>query len=608
MLPARRKTFHYLVQWSISFLILSCSGSGVGNESGFREIDEANERALNLIKTDRDSAMRISHQMVNQSQLVDYSKGYADAMSVLGIGFKRMQQFDSAIICHREALNVRKRSGNPVAVAKSLSNIGEIYQALEDDKTSLVFFDSAYVIYSNIDSVQYLSGICGNIAISYDYLRKSDSAEYYFRKAVFWAEAAANSPRDLVSAYKNLSLFCQERYPMDSSLNHLKKAKRIAVDSRLYGELPGIILTEGSLVRSSNPEAAEHLLDSALQLANQIDLPLLKERIYWEQINWNDSRNLPTERRILDSLIVAIYKATNQARTKDFAEFEVKYDLAEKEAQNRILKAESDHKSRQQRLLMLLLMGSVILIVFVGRNLLLTRRIAAKDRELAEERIDNLIHHQEVQRIDDMIEAEEKERKRISRELHDRVGSLLGALKLNYNAIEEQHGDVLHASLDAHKAVKSILQESIVEVRKISHNMAGGLIEQFGLSNAIHQLIATLESSGKMSVDFYDTDLNDSLSPHQEITAFRIIQELVGNVLKHAQATSLEISLNRSDDQIIVMVEDDGKGFDVRTKSGGIGMQNMQQRIESIGGKMYIDSHEKSGTSVILEIPVNHEG
>ena len=138
--------------------------------------------------------------------------------------------------------------------------------------------------------------------------------------------------------------------------------------------------------------------------------------------------------------------------------------------------------------------------------------------------------------------------------------------------------------------------------------MAGGLIEQFGLSNAIHQLIATLESSGKMSVDFYDTDLNDSLSPHQEITAFRIIQELVGNVLKHAQATSLEISLNRSDDQIIVMVEDDGKGFDVRTKSGGIGMQNMQQRIESIGGKMYIDSHEKSGTSVILEIPVNHEG
>lgn len=604
MAVSRAQVYRVFLLFFVFLHLVSCKSKIVENtqvENTFY-IDSLNSRAYAQLRVDRDTSVFMAKKCLELSEQSNYAVGKANALSILGINYAIELKYDSAIALYRQALDIRRKTEHPIDEGKSFSNIGEVYQSLGDYRKAIAFTDSAAKIFLDHDSISYLSGIFGNQAISYDYMDKLDSAEAFFKLSLYYADLDSVHPRTLLNAYKNYAIFIQYQGEIDTSIYYVNKALDVAIENHLYSDFGGLYLTLGDALQGTDPDKVERLYDSALVLAQKFDLPDLKALIYDAKLEmfWGEEDTLI--RQTYDSVYFAMVKKYNKTRLEDFAEFEVKYKTAEKEAQNKSLRALSEQKTKRQRLLILLVVVLGLSIVLVVRSLLLTKKIAKRDVELQEKRIDSIIQNQELEKIDHMIEVQEAERSRIAQDLHDRLGSLLGALKLNFGTIDEQHADELQKTPEPYNAVKNLIHESTIEVRRISHDMASGVLAKFGLVEAIYDLKNILESSGKVKISFHENGREERLSSHQEITIYRVVQEVVSNALKHANPNEIEIHLTKSKHQIMLIIEDDGTGFDVAKAEGGIGLQNMKKRVESIGGTLDIDSHVKSGTTVTIEL------
>ncbi len=204
-----------------------------------------------------------------------------------------------------------------------------------------------------------------------------------------------------------------------------------------------------------------------------------------------------------------------------------------------------------------------------------------------------------------IIEAEERERKRIAGELHDGVGQLFTTVKMNMEILMERFlmkqpdADIL-----AEKTM-AMVDESCVEVRSIAHQMMPNALIKSGLVSALRDFINKIPSE-KIKISLETKGIDKGLETTVETVLYRVIQESVNNVIKHAQATELDILLLCDDKEITVSIEDNGKGFntDDKSKFTGIGLKNMISRIEYLKGSVDISSSPGKGTLVAIFIPV----
>jgi len=147
------------------------------------------------------------------------------------------------------------------------------------------------------------------------------------------------------------------------------------------------------------------------------------------------------------------------------------------------------------------------------------------------------------------------------------------------------------------------LDEAVSEVRRISHDLTSGVLVKNGLRAALNDMKRTIESTGKLEINIFEAGEKQRLSLEFEISIYRVIQELLSNILKHAEASKIDMHITQTKDSFTLIVEDDGKGFDMaKTGAVGIGLANVKQRVASMGGTVNFDSRPGSGTTVIIEI------
>jgi signal transduction histidine kinase len=153
--------------------------------------------------------------------------------------------------------------------------------------------------------------------------------------------------------------------------------------------------------------------------------------------------------------------------------------------------------------------------------------------------------------------------------------------------------------------VSGMLDNATNDIRRISHNLDSDVLNKFGLPDALKELCAHFKNATGMDVTFSGEYRKNALPNKAEMPLYRCVQELITNAIKHAEADTIEVSLNQLDDSVNLIVSDNGKGFDINkvdlTKS--LGWRNMKSRIEHLKGKIHIDSNPISGTSVIIELP-----
>ncbi len=205
-----------------------------------------------------------------------------------------------------------------------------------------------------------------------------------------------------------------------------------------------------------------------------------------------------------------------------------------------------------------------------------------------------------------MIATQEEERKRISRHLHDDVGTKLSALKLFLSSLHEKAVDTNNEEIKKLAASsEQFVTETIKDVRELLLNLSPSVLEEFGYTTAVEGLINKINETKQIHFSLIIFGMKERLKKDYELALYRITQELINNVLKHAEAKNVSLQIGKRDNKIILMIEDDGKGFDVTAHKDGYGLHNLDARTKLLQGTLTIDSQPGKGTSALIEIPDN---
>ncbi|GEO04842.1 hypothetical protein AAE02nite_25060 [Adhaeribacter aerolatus] len=221
-----------------------------------------------------------------------------------------------------------------------------------------------------------------------------------------------------------------------------------------------------------------------------------------------------------------------------------------------------------------------------------------QDQKDAEEAKTRMRLQQQKQTLKTILQTQEAERKRISEALHNGLGQLLYAAKLNLDHFDNTN----HSQAEAKERVNNLIDQAITATRHISFELTPTVLRDFGLKTALQELVRRVESpSLKITYDL--VGLEERLDDLVEISMYRIIQELLNNIMKHAGATAAHIELENKKGQLYLRVQDNGTGFtDEKTKSNGIGLSSIRNRVKLLDGKLKIDSRPNQGTSVEIVI------
>lgn len=203
-----------------------------------------------------------------------------------------------------------------------------------------------------------------------------------------------------------------------------------------------------------------------------------------------------------------------------------------------------------------------------------------------------------------LVMGAENERKRIARELHDGACVNLAAINMKMDTLREQLTDTPELAERARNIAED-LDLTYREVRGISHDLMSKALEKTGLSAAIEELtIRAHQAQPKLDIQYYSNYPLDELNSLAKIHLYRIVQELIGNVLKHANARHLNVQMIENEGNLLLTAEDDGAGFDPKKQNGGgIGLSNIRTRAEVLRAKMHLDSSPGKGTFVSIEVP-----
>ncbi len=200
------------------------------------------------------------------------------------------------------------------------------------------------------------------------------------------------------------------------------------------------------------------------------------------------------------------------------------------------------------------------------------------------------------------LKGEEKERQRIARELHDGVGQMLAAVKLQSALLELQLNETFKPKVQEQL---TLIDEAIVEIRNISHNLMPVALTSQGLYAAIQGLCDRIRATGTIKPELYIDESNQRFEADYELAVYRIIQEVISNMLKHAAASRIGIDIHSDENALMISIRDNGKGFDLKQikESKGIGWANLQARTDVLGGSMEVQSKLGEGTTVFFELP-----
>jgi len=291
--------------------------------------------------------------------------------------------------------------------------------------------------------------------------------------------------------------------------------------------------------------------------------------------------------------------------------YNVKFETKEKEAKIQILhqQQQAQEALAQKRLWLIIALALLLALLgvssyFYYKNSEKEKQLAQQEKALQQEKINLLEKEKQLVAADSIIKGQEDERSRLGRDLHDGLGGLLSGVKLSLSSMNLHSMDEIGYQI--FKSTIQKLDESIIELRRISHNMIPETLNQFGLQVAIENYCRGFNSA-KLSLIPQVFGSNSRFDKTSELIIFRIVQELINNAVKHSEATQILVQIIQQEETIQITVEDNGKGFNLTSPTiyQSSGLQNIQSRVNYLGGKMDIHS-TSSGSSFLIEIPISN--
>jgi len=287
---------------------------------------------------------------------------------------------------------------------------------------------------------------------------------------------------------------------------------------------------------------------------------------------------------------------------------EVKFDTEKKERKilEQDLTIEKESRQKNQILYGLVALGVLLLVsfVFFQKRLKYQKTISAQKQAIQEKEIVELQQKNKLLALNSMIEGQEAERLRIAKDLHDSLGGLLSTVKAHFTTIQKEIEQL--EKLNITEKTNNLIDEACIEVRRISHNMMPHALSISGLQGALEDIGESLREEG-FQTTLELKNLPKNIDPTKEVMIYRLVQEIISNIRKHAEAKTILVQLLGYKDELNLIIEDDGKGFDYEAAlaKGGLGLKSINSRVQFLDGTIHWDSELEKGTSITINIPLS---
>ncbi len=597
-----------------------------------------NELTWQYRSVDREKAIEYGKKAIDLATKLNYSKSLAQAFNDLGIIFFDKENYDTAINLYEKAIDIRKKLNDDLGIAKLHNKIGIVYQkqgvfdkALENQFEALRLFEKEkndFGISYSLNNIGILNQNLGAFDKAIEYHKKSLAIKEKIKDRIGAAGSLVNIAniyflqKDYSKAEKTFLdaiVVCRELKNDEYLSNALNNIGKLYVASKNYDKAiasineslqirmklqdsKGTVSCYNNLgdiyIDTKNFSKADSVLNNGMNIAKKAVncLPELSNiyqsysKLY--ELQGNKDKALEYY-KLFASTKDSLYTSNV---TETFAQLETKYKTLQKEQQIQQQQFQLTKKNYTIIAVLCLLLVAGLIVYLLYR----------KNKHKQEVKLQQEIIHQQELATQAVLIAEENERKRIAVDLHDGVGQTMSAAKMNLSALQNEIVNLSAEQKNALDNVINLVDNSCKEVRTVSHNMMPNALLKNGLANAIREFISQIDKR-VLKVDLYIEGLQEKLDSKAESVLYRVIQECVNNVIKHSEANHLDISLIKDVDGLSVTIEDNGKGFNAadKAKFEGIGLKNIQSRIDFLKGTVEWQSEINKGTLVAIHLPNN---
>lgn len=585
-----------------------------------------------------DSAILIYKEVYRLSEKAEYLTGMAKALHYSGIVYSDKSMYPEALQHYHKAMPLYQKDENFRGVGACFTNIGNVYRFQSQLDSAVANYQRAVDIFRQHHLHDALSQAYGNVGGVFQMMQQYNKAHQYHSLSV---DAAIQSKDSLIlcNALINKGTVLNDLDRIEESINSYIEAMKIAkaIDNDYVIHLAYINLADHARKAKEFDRALEYgvnALHHARKLGTPYDIADVQRRvgdIYASMGNHQEARNFYLEavttareinaREVIMSSYEALHRSSaslgdyhnaydyqtlaaqyrdsvlNEKQLQIINELEVKYQTLQKD--QALYRQQLELQESRQFTTYVV---GISLILFLTVVILYVQYQNRKKQHAAQ--LERTRQEKEIHVLQALMQGEEKERTRIARALHDEVAGLLAAAKMNLDSLTNSH-----TANDTYRNAVVLLDEASASVRKTAHNLMPEFLMQYGLDKALRRYCDSIGRTGELTIQYDSWGDPIALPAAFELSVYRIVQELLNNVIKHARATEAIIQLGFQEGLLSVTVEDNGVGLppDADPTDPKSNLAFLKSRVAAINGTIDITSEPGAGVSVHIEFELASE-
>jgi two-component system, NarL family, sensor kinase len=592
-----------------------------------QEIDSLNKLSFQLIKDFPDSASQLARRAIALSESARYFHGLGDGYMRLGIIEKDYGNYQAALEHYKTSLHYRSQIGDKDLIARVYNNIGTVYSLRSMYDSAAYFLTSALALAESLNLTSAQAMYSMNLGIAYEKNRDFDLALKYIGEGKHHYNSIGDSTGVLKCMINEANVYHAQQ-SFEKALNLYREALAVATatgdersrhiiigdlavtfmnlnhyDSAIHyfrSSLPQNVSNEnirGQAIDMSNlgmlfvkmnlNDSAKYYLKESLWRAEQIgELALASGNAHELAVLYRRAGDYEKAFAYQEKFILYHDSVFNKSKAESIAELQTRYETEKKEREIIILGKDAELRkqqlSRKTLIQYFLIAGlaGVVIISGLGFNWYKLRKKIEKQQALLDER------------------------KRISSELHDDLGAQLSTARMFLATMAAEENGTRDRSILADSI--SLIEGSISDLRKIMDDLHSSALREQGIIAATEELVNKINNLQKIEFRLSHHGFEKRPDLKTEHQLFRIVQELINNTIKYANARNVSLDFIIRDGTVILLYEDDGVGFELANVIRGYGLSNIQSRALSMGGTAEFDSAPGQGSRTIIELPLNY--
>ncbi len=519
---------------------------------------------------------------------------FANCYNALGIANEMMENHELSVEFYNKSLQIKKELNDKTGMANTHANLSISYSKLNNIDQSVFHDTESLKLGYEVENDDIISNALHSLGVSYKKRKEYDKSESHLRQALEIRTKTNNIWAKSYTLYVLGNLY-QEMGNQLESLSFYDQGIASCEEINNRYTLCNILINKSkSLIGLDRVDDANSAIKRALEYSIELDivsstLKAYKVKSEVENLLGNHETALSNYK----SYHVLSDSLNSRRLNRDIQDLQLKYATKEKEAviieQNLLIE-----KSKNQRNLLTYGLMTLALLSFLVFSRFKQNQLWQR------EKITSLKRQQKLLAIDSMLVGQQEERKRIAQDLHDGLGGLLTSAKLQMQRINQEIKKLENLSI--FQSTEKLIDNACNEVRRIAHDMMPDALVNLNISNALEDLAMQTQLTGKLNVTLEFSDPEIHLNEKASLMIYRIAQEAMNNTLKYAEAENFAIKLFEQDQKLILILEDNGKGFDPKVMTDGKGIKNIKSRVEYLEGELEITS-SKPGVRYYIQFP-----